>query len=89
LKILLTVVLIASEFLVPKGKTTNFQAQPDRCSGNVDFQTHYACDTTSDLLRSSATQPHFGFGFEEPDPLNGGGRLQTQGLLLDVDYPIA
>jgi hypothetical protein len=89
LKIRQTIVLIASEFLVPKGKTTNFQAQPGRCPGNVDFQAYYASDTTSDVLRSSASQLHFGFGFEEPDPLNGGGRLQTQGLLLDVDYPIA
>jgi hypothetical protein len=89
LKILQTVVLIASEFLVPKGKTTNFQAQPGRCSGNVDFLAYYASDMKSHLLRSSATQPHFGFGFEEPDPLNWRGRLQTQGLLLDVDYPIA
>jgi len=89
LKILQTVVLIASEFLVPTGKTIKLQAQTTRSYGNAAFLAYCASDMSSDVLRSSASQPHFGIGFEEPDPLNGVNRLQTQGLLLDVDYPIA
>jgi hypothetical protein len=89
LKTTSTVVLIGSESLALMETSKNPQAQSTCSSGHAEIAANYTSDMTSDALRSSASQPHFGFGFEEPDPLNRGGRLHTQAVRLGVDYTIA